>query len=704
MQKIRENFKNSPRDMLDELYNSYLEIVNLDQNQKKQLSDIKDELLTYEEEYVKQLLTQNEVKGAENMSYKRKLAKLFNIKLEEIVSEGGKPTSELSYYSAQNFFQILFASEEEFNEYFEKINTQLDLNQKYGFTGNEDLENLNNYFFKAVTSLDNGEKNACLTKYLSMYDLQVANDSSEKIIDSIFHLAFETNNNNNGEQDYPSFRNAMFDNADNINNFNEVLENGIYGEDSSKTDVIMTFQHNGVLKYKYISLVNTENESNKTTASLPTSPPASYDILDLGECEKRKFLFYAMSYKFDDSYTNSSYKPHRVNNKKFTDGDFIDFGVKSKTNIYFKKFRFSNLFNLEENILAIKNNNSYYLANMNFGCEDHKYHLLDMFVFNELNFIRIVNSSLSQDLNSLLIDYHNKLKAIKNFDKHLFDFEEQADVYKSDQILQYTIRLLNQYVVILVINLRQKILVDKFMDKFNAKYLTYLFYSFNNGWKIFGDYITSVFKNENDILYLKELFFKNYEFEGLYKLMILSLKKDTYKLISEEVDQVNINNLFKADEDAMLNYDEYLNVKQYFFYEEVDYEKLAINCSKLRNKESCNNSGKCVYDDEGEFCKILAPFKSNCLERQTKDECDDSNCEFKNDKLNGFAIRYDKNGNILKEGIWKDDEFQYAQKQSSGSSNSSSKLNKYKEFCKEIGFTPGTEKFGDCVMKLLDKD
>ena len=72
--------------------------------------------------------------------------------------------------------------------------------------------------------------------------------------------------------------------------------------------------------------------------------------------------------------------------------------------------------------------------------------------------------------------------------------------------------------------------------------------------------------------------------------------------------------------------------------------------------------------------------------------------------LNGFAIRYDKNGNILQEGIWKDDEFQYAQKQSSGSSNSSSKLNKYKEFCEEIGFTPGTEKFGDCVMKLMDKD
>ena len=33
-----------------------------------------------------------------------------------------------------------------------------------------------------------------------------------------------------------------------------------------------------------------------------------------------------------------------------------------------------------------------------------------------------------------------------------------------------------------------------------------------------------------------------------------------------------------------------------------------------------------------------------------------------------------------------------------------SELDEHKEFCKEIGFTPGTEKFGDCVMKLVEKD
>jgi len=31
-------------------------------------------------------------------------------------------------------------------------------------------------------------------------------------------------------------------------------------------------------------------------------------------------------------------------------------------------------------------------------------------------------------------------------------------------------------------------------------------------------------------------------------------------------------------------------------------------------------------------------------------------------------------------------------------------LDKHKKFCEEIGFTPKTEGFGDCVLKLMDKD
>ena len=78
--------------------------------------------------------------------------------------------------------------------------------------------------------------------------------------------------------------------------------------------------------------------------------------------------------------------------------------------------------------------------------------------------------------------------------------------------------------------------------------------------------------------------------------------------------------------------------------------------------------------------------------------------EFKNGKLNGYAITYNADGTILKEGIFKDDVFQYAQKKPPNGANSNSKLNKYKQFCEEIGFRIGTEKFADCVLKAMEKD
>ena len=48
------------------------------------------------------------------------------------------------------------------------------------------------------------------------------------------------------------------------------------------------------------------------------------------------------------------------------------------------------------------------------------------------------------------------------------------------------------------------------------------------------------------------------------------------------------------------------------------------------------------------------------------------------------------------EGIFKDDKFLYTQKKS--------KVDKHKEFCEEIGFTPKTEGFGNCVLELMKKD
>ena len=74
--------------------------------------------------------------------------------------------------------------------------------------------------------------------------------------------------------------------------------------------------------------------------------------------------------------------------------------------------------------------------------------------------------------------------------------------------------------------------------------------------------------------------------------------------------------------------------------------------------------------------------------------------EFQNGKLNGYAIRYHVNGSTDKQGFWKNDKFLSANKPIS---ISNSKLDEYKSFCSEIGFTPGTEKFGECVVEAMKK-
>ena len=75
--------------------------------------------------------------------------------------------------------------------------------------------------------------------------------------------------------------------------------------------------------------------------------------------------------------------------------------------------------------------------------------------------------------------------------------------------------------------------------------------------------------------------------------------------------------------------------------------------------------------------------------------------EWKDDKPDGYFIEYDADGSIDREGIFKNGEFLYAEAREK---KDPSKLDKYKSTCEELEFLLGKEKFGDCVMKLMDKD
>mgnify|MGYP001184285102 CR=1 FL=1 len=80
--------------------------------------------------------------------------------------------------------------------------------------------------------------------------------------------------------------------------------------------------------------------------------------------------------------------------------------------------------------------------------------------------------------------------------------------------------------------------------------------------------------------------------------------------------------------------------------------------------------------------------------------------EFKDDKFHGqgtLTYAEDK----IKEGIWEYGELKYAQKGSPTHKEPTQSpptlpMDKAEKKCAQLGFTIGTEKFGDCVMKLLN--
>ena len=114
-----------------------------------------------------------------------------------------------------------------------------------------------------------------------------------------------------------------------------------------------------------------------------------------------------------------------------------------------------------------------------------------------------------------------------------------------------------------------------------------------------------------------------------------------------------------------------------------------------------NGQGTYTYGPNSEWVgdTYVGEFKDDMMHGQGTYTFADGSKDvgtFENDKLNGYAITYHADGSINQEGIFKDDKFLYAQKKS--------KIDKLKDICKEIGYTPKTEKFADCVLELMRKD
>ena len=80
--------------------------------------------------------------------------------------------------------------------------------------------------------------------------------------------------------------------------------------------------------------------------------------------------------------------------------------------------------------------------------------------------------------------------------------------------------------------------------------------------------------------------------------------------------------------------------------------------------------------------------------------------EWRNDEHHGQGTLTDMDASVV-DGLWEHGVLKYAEKVSPiqrqpTQSPSNLPLEKAEKECAEIGFTIGTEKYGDCVMKLLN--
>jgi len=76
--------------------------------------------------------------------------------------------------------------------------------------------------------------------------------------------------------------------------------------------------------------------------------------------------------------------------------------------------------------------------------------------------------------------------------------------------------------------------------------------------------------------------------------------------------------------------------------------------------------------------------------------------EFRGGKRHGQGTYTFADGRI-KEGIWKDGDFQYAKRAAPQRTyNTTQRQSPFKQKCQEIGFTPNTEQFGNCILRLME--
>lgn len=197
----------------------------------------------------------------------------------------------------------------------------------------------------------------------------------------------------------------------------------------------------------------------------------------------------------------------------------------------------------------------------------------------------------------------NTILAISAIKEKLPNFDKKLNIENTSINLSYYYSL-----VLTLLKLRTKIIKDQFLSKFNCKYITYLFYSFNRAETIFGDYINNI-DLDNDEKEMLNKFFSSFEFEGLYKLLILSVKGECNIFFENETNSAKIEDglsLTRIIEEKIIDF----NQKYYFFFKKENTRRLNESCKKVK-REDCNELNT----------RGICSWQSTSTSDPTKGEC-----------------------------------------------------------------------------------
>tara|TARA_B100000780_G_scaffold164583_1_gene115076 strand:+ start:126 stop:446 length:321 start_codon:yes stop_codon:yes gene_type:complete len=95
-------------------------------------------------------------------------------------------------------------------------------------------------------------------------------------------------------------------------------------------------------------------------------------------------------------------------------------------------------------------------------------------------------------------------------------------------------------------------------------------------------------------------------------------------------------------------------------------------------------------------------FKDHCSGFKTFTNGSVYSGYFRNNKPDGQGTKIYEDGRA-EQGIWKDGKFMYKKKPYKWK-RQPTKIDGYKTFCSEIGFTLRTVKFKECVLEAMKKD